>query len=167
RGGEGDDTYYVNSIGDKVEEIQPNYNNPASGGIDLVISSVSFNLDSYQLWVVENLTLTGTTAINGTGNFLDNTIIGNSGKNILHGGDGNDTLSGGDGNDILYGGNGDDILTGGEGSDRISFHHPARGIDTITDFSVIADTIEVSATGFGGNLVAGAAIKVSQFILGT
>ena len=46
---------------------------------------------------VENLTLTGTTAINGTGNALDNVLTGNSANNTLTGGDGNDTLDGGAG----------------------------------------------------------------------
>jgi Ca2+-binding RTX toxin-like protein len=48
---------------------------------------------------VENLTLTGTAAINGTGNELNNAIIGNGGANSLSGGDGNDSLAGGAGND--------------------------------------------------------------------
>jgi Ca2+-binding RTX toxin-like protein len=48
---------------------------------------------------VENLTLTGTSAINGTGNALANQITGNSGANTLDGGAGADTLSGGLGAD--------------------------------------------------------------------
>ncbi|MBD2268610.1 M10 family metallopeptidase C-terminal domain-containing protein [Anabaena sp. FACHB-1391] len=42
---------------------------------------------------VENLTLTGTAAINGTGNTGNNVLTGNSANNILAGGDGNDTYS--------------------------------------------------------------------------
>ena len=49
--------------------------------------------------LVENLTLTGTGNINGTGNTGNNFITGNSGNNILAGGLGNDTLIGGLGND--------------------------------------------------------------------
>ena len=45
------------------------------------------------------LTLTGTAAINGTGNSNDNTIHGNSANNLLNGGLGGDTMAGGGGND--------------------------------------------------------------------
>ncbi len=59
---------------------------------------------------VEDLTLTGTAGIHGTGNTLDNTITGNTGSNTLTGGDGDDYLEGGDGKDFLYGGNGSDTF---------------------------------------------------------
>ena len=50
---------------------------------------------------VENLTLTGTAALNGTGNALDNMITGNAAANTLKGGEGDDTFGGGAGNDML------------------------------------------------------------------
>jgi hypothetical protein len=50
------------------------------------------------------LTLTGTAAIDGTGNTLDNTINGNGGANVLSGLEGNDTLNGNGGDDRLFGG---------------------------------------------------------------
>ncbi|MBW4446990.1 MAG: scytonemin biosynthesis PEP-CTERM protein ScyF [Spirirestis rafaelensis WJT71-NPBG6] len=59
------------------------------------------------------------------------------------------------------------MLTGGGGSDRFTFNSRSEGIDRITDFNVIDDTIVVSAAGFGGGLVANAAILASQFALGT
>ena len=86
-GGDGDDTYIVDNIGDKVTES-------AGKGSDTVKSSVNFTLGAD----VENLTLTGT-AISGTGNTLDNTIIGNASANTLDGAAGADSLSGGGGND--------------------------------------------------------------------
>ncbi|MDB5364917.1 MAG: heme peroxidase [Rhodospirillales bacterium] len=79
-GGAGNDTYFVQNTGDMVIET-------AGQGTDLVNSSVSFTLGVN----VENLTLTGSAAIDGTGNTLDNTITGNSGINKLTGGAGNDT----------------------------------------------------------------------------
>ncbi len=107
-GGSGDDTYVVDNAGDVVTE---NLNE----GIDTVQSSISYTLGSN----VEHLTLTGTAALNGTGNGLDNTLTGNSGNNILDGGAGNDTLDGGAGADTLIGGSGNDTLDGGAGADTL------------------------------------------------
>lgn len=64
-------------------------------------------------WAVEKLTLTGTAAINGTGNGGGNSLVGNSAANILSGGAGADLVLGGGGNDELRGGAGRDTLTGG------------------------------------------------------
>ncbi|MEY4255765.1 MAG: hypothetical protein RLZZ141_992, partial [Pseudomonadota bacterium] len=99
-GGGGDDTYSVDTEGDTVTEL-------ANGGTDNVYSKVSWSLGSH----VENLLLTGTAAINGTGNGDANILIGNSADNRLLGGDGNDILIGGAGNDYLDGGNGIDIVS--------------------------------------------------------
>ncbi len=87
-GGLGDDSYGVDNLLDVVTEN-------AGAGIDQANSSVSYTLPAN----VENLTLTGTAALNGTGNSDANLVIGNSGANILDGGFGADTLIGGDGND--------------------------------------------------------------------
>jgi Ca2+-binding RTX toxin-like protein len=90
-GGNGADTYIVDNLGDKVTET----NAAAAGGIDLVKSSVSFALGAN----IENLTLTGAGKADGTGNNLNNILIGNDGDNRLDGGAGNDTMTGGKGND--------------------------------------------------------------------
>ncbi|MDZ8136922.1 MAG: cadherin-like domain-containing protein [Nostoc sp. DedQUE04] len=105
-GGVGNDTYIVDSLGDTITES-------LNAGTDLVKSSVSFVLADN----VENLTLTGTGAIDGTGNSLNNILIGNTGANKLSGGDGNDSLFGSSGNDTLLGGAGNDTLDGGLGTD--------------------------------------------------
>jgi Ca2+-binding RTX toxin-like protein len=99
-GNNGDDTYYVDNIGDRIIEN-------ASGGIDTVVSTISWKLGEN----IENLTLSGTAAIDGTGNSANNILIGNSANNILIGGDGNDTIVGGDGNDTMDGGNGIDLIS--------------------------------------------------------
>jgi VCBS repeat-containing protein len=146
-GGLGDDTYRVNSSDDLIVE------NP-NEGTDTVLSSVNYTLAAN----VENLTLTGTANLSGTGNALDNILIGNSGNNKLSGLDGNDTLTGKAGNDQL---------TGGSGQDWFTFDSPTgNGIDKITDFNPADDTIGVEAAGFGGGLVAGT-ISDTQFVLGT
>jgi Ca2+-binding RTX toxin-like protein len=88
----------------------------AGGGTDTVQTSVAWTLSLN----VENLALTGTANINGTGSSANNVLIGNSGNNTLNGGSGNDTVDGGDGNDSLLGGSGDDTLLGGLGNDTLN-----------------------------------------------
>ena len=86
---------------------------------DKVESSISCSLAT-STTNVENLTLTGTSAINGSGNSLDNTIIGNGANNVLSGSDGNDTLRGDYGNDTLFGGDDADDLDGGFDNDTLN-----------------------------------------------
>ena len=132
RGGLGDDTY-VMTAGDLIVEN-------VGEGTDLVQSAISYALTSN----VENLTLTGTAAINGTGNTLDNVITGNAGNNTLNGGAGNDTLIGGAGNDRLDGGAGEDILQGGTGNDT---YVVGLGNDTLTENADEGtDTVKSSIT---------------------
>ena len=87
-GGGGNDTYFVDSTSDVVTE-------GASGGADAVHSSVSYSIAT--IVNVESVILTGSAAINGTGNGGGNTLIGNGGNNVLDGGAGADTLFGGAG----------------------------------------------------------------------
>ena len=100
-GGSGDDLYKIDNIGDVVVEN-------ADAGTDTVYASVSYILGTN----TENLVLTGSDDINGTGNSLDNTLTGNYGVNILDGGDGNDILDGGSGADTY-------VIGFGEGNDTI------------------------------------------------
>jgi hypothetical protein len=95
------------------------------------------------------------------------TLTGGAGNDKLLGKQGNDTIVGNAGDDILIGGLGNDILTGGAGADRFFRWRSITGIDTITDFKVGEDTLRVSASGFGGGLVKGAAIAADQFTLGS
>jgi Ca2+-binding RTX toxin-like protein/subtilisin family serine protease len=90
-GGAGNDTYYVDNAGDTVTEN-------ASGGIDTIMSSITFSL--LALTNIENLTLIGSASINGTGGSGVNTLTGNSGNNTLDGQGGADTMAGGNGLDI-------------------------------------------------------------------
>ncbi len=75
---------------------------------------------------------------------------------------GNDTLVGGAGDDTLIGGLGADTLTGGGGHDHFVYQAAAEGGDTIKDFAVAEDSLNFSASGFGGGLVAG-----QQLVAGT
>src|SRR5262249_15742599 len=96
-GGAGNDTYVVDNIGDVVDES-------SGSGTDTVQTALGYTLGAG----LENLTLTGTAAVNGIGNELDNLIVGNAAKNTLTGDIGNDTLNGGAGADSLVGGLSDD-----------------------------------------------------------
>jgi autotransporter-associated beta strand protein len=140
-GGDGSDTFYADLSTDVVTESNAVL---ATGGDDLVYfngASGAFKLGAN----VERLTLQGVSAIDGTGNGLANTIIGNSAANVINGGLGNDVLTGGLGNDTFRF---DTLL--------------AANIDSITDFNVAADTMQLENAIFTG-LTAGAVILAGQF----
>ena len=107
-GWDGDDTYYVDNIGDSILES-------SGGGTDSIYSSISLGLSVFAY--VENLYLIGTGNINAWGSWQANIIAGNSGNNNLDGNQGDDTLYGGGGNDTLDGGDGADHMVGGWGND--------------------------------------------------
>ncbi|WP_051378975.1 beta strand repeat-containing protein [Derxia gummosa] len=130
-GGLGNDTYQVDDAGDVVVE-------GTNAGIDVVRSSISYTLGNN----VEYLVLTGSSAISGTGNALDNRLTGNSGNNSLSGGEGADTLDGGEGADTLTGGGGNDIFLVDDAGDRI-VEAAIGGNDTVQ--STISLTLSSSA----------------------
>jgi Ca2+-binding RTX toxin-like protein/ribosomal 50S subunit-recycling heat shock protein len=142
KGGVGDDVYVVDSTTDTITE------NPGEG-VDTVQSSVTFSLAN--IANVENLTLTGTSAINATGNVLNNVLTGNSANNVLDAGAGNDTLNGGAGIDTLTGGWGDDVYLVDSTTDTI-IENANEGMDTVQSsvtFSLanIANVENLTLTG--------------------
>ncbi|MGQ3091154.1 MAG: retention module-containing protein [Methylophilus sp.] len=88
----------------------------------------------------------------------DDTLKGGAGNDILRGGDGNDKLEGGSGNDILVGGSGNDTLTGDQGRDIFRWEKGDAGtagspaVDTITDFTLADDVIDLRTLLQGENL---------------
>ena len=154
-GGDGNDTYFVDNVGDIVKE---SFDDALGGTADTVFSSVSYSLlpgtSGNQGFGIENLTLTGSANINATGNAKNNVLNGNSGNNTLDGGLGADILIGGGGSDILIGGAGADTITGGLGADSFRFQFLSEGVDVITDFSwQQGDKIQISAAGFGATSI--------------
>jgi Ca2+-binding RTX toxin-like protein len=141
-GGGGNDTLVADATGDVLIEA-------AGGGTDLVQASVSWTLGAE----LENLTLTGTSGLSGTGNTLANLITGNAGANNLSGLDGNDTLVGGAGNDSL---------NGGLGADAFVFNSTTSGVDVIADFN------ELNGGGEEGDVLRFEGLGVGAFVyLGT
>ena len=84
------------------------------------------------------------------------TLTGTSGDDVIIATNGTESLSGGGGNDVLIGNNGAHTLTGGGGNDNFAFLQPSNGLGTITDFNNTSqhDHIAISASGYGGGLVA-------------
>jgi Ca2+-binding RTX toxin-like protein len=115
-GGAGGDVYIVDSAGDVVAET-----GAGAAEVDTVRSSVAFTLGAN----LENLVLTGTGAVSGTGNGSNNQISGNGAANRIAGGSGNDTLE------------------GGLGADQFVFDTTpaATNQDTILDFTLGSDQI--------------------------
>lgn len=161
RGGDGNDTYRVNSVGDQVIELAN-----VGSGVDTVQSRLAvYNLTAN----VENLNLDLGAGFGG-GNGLANTIRGNALNNTLNGRDGNDWLFGNGGNDLLLGGNGVDRLYGGDGSDRlygnagVDFLYGQNGNDLL-DGGAAADVMSGGAgndvyyvDNAGDNVVEGAGV---------
>ena len=85
-------------------------------------------------------------------------VIGSQFDDVIVGDGADNNLAGGAGADEITGGGGADLLTGGAGADVFAYDAPNEGGDTITDFDVAIDSFLISASGFGGGLVAGNAV---------
>jgi serralysin len=140
-GGTGNDLYFVDNAGDAVTEL-------GGQGIDTVSSAISYTLGAN----VENLILTGS-ALDGTGNALDNLLTGNALSNHLSGGDGNDLIAGGGGLDYLAGGAGNDVFVAEIADGKIASKNGPISVDMILDFQA-GDKIDLHGldanTGLAG-----------------
>jgi Ca2+-binding RTX toxin-like protein len=132
-GGLGDDTYIIERASDVVIER-------AGEGVDTIRTILNTTLQDH----VENLVLTGTAALSGTGNAANNHITGNAGNNRLSGAEGADTLRGEAGNDTLDGGVGADLMEGGPGNDLYIVDN--AGDRVIEDTMGGADTVQASVS---------------------
>jgi Ca2+-binding RTX toxin-like protein len=145
-GGIGDDSYIVDSLNDVVIEN-------ADEGIDTVVASLSYSLAT--LPNVENLTLTGVSNIDATGNFLKNTITGSLGNNKLDGGGNIDTLIGNAGDDtyVIY--SKDDVVVenAGEGIDTVVI--ASFGGDFVFSYTLGANLENLTLTSFDRPILIG------------
>ncbi|PTT84168.1 hypothetical protein DBR42_15310 [Pelomonas sp. HMWF004] len=145
-GGLGNDVFYVDSTTDVVTEV-------SGQGTDTIMASVTLTTLAAN---VENLTLTGTGNLNGTGSDADNVMTGNAGNNTLTGGAGADTLDGKAGNDTLNGGAGADTYWFGlgYGSDRIIDSDATANVKDVVRFSAGIAQSDIRFTQSGNALVA-------------
>jgi Ca2+-binding RTX toxin-like protein len=147
-GGAGNDTFIADSSTDRAIELSD------TDGTDTVQASVSFILGAF----VENLTLTGSAAINGTGNALANFIVGNAAANVLNGGAGAD---------LLRGGAGDDRYTVDNAGDRVVETSDADGVDTVTSsvtFALSSFVENLTLTGSGS--INGTGNTLANYLIG-
>ncbi len=161
-GGAGNDTYFVASNQDLIYE-------DVGGGTDTVKLSTTNGV--YTLPAnVENLTFIGGGTFTGTGNALDNVIIGGGNNDTIDGGAGADTMNGGAGSDTYYVDNAGDVIIDSSGvSDQVkttlSSYTLQAGIEGLTyigngnftgtassgNSSLIGGSGDDVLTGLGGN----------------
>jgi trimeric autotransporter adhesin len=136
-GGAGNDTYVVDNAKDVVQELGKD-----SG--DAITASIAIDLAAYA--GIEDVTLTGTSALKVTGDEQDNLLRGNAGGNLLTGNGGADTLVGGAGNDTLDGRAGTDNLAGGLGNDTYLIADVGNTVSEA--FGEGTDTVKSSLASF-------------------
>lgn len=151
-GGAGDDTFVVDNVGDKVFEA-------VTGGNDTVQSTVSFDLSTAP--GVEDLILTGSAAVNATGNSIGNNLVGNSAANVLDGKGSADVMDGGGGNDTYVVDDvGDRIIeAAGGGTDLV--------ISSATEYSLESNMGELENLTLTGNAVKGVGSELANIITGS
>ena len=155
-GGMGNDLYYVDDGGDRVVEL-------SGQGVDTVRTGYTHTLADN----VEDLELIWSGNAWGTGNALDNRLVGNSGNNTLKGLAGDDTIHGGGGSDRIAGGPGNDVLDGGAGSDSFIFDAPldsGANVDLVLDFDPAADRILLDQSVFAG--IGPGELAAAAFVIG-
>ena len=165
-GGDGSDTYICDSSGDIVVEA-----GTAVGDVDTVMSGVNWTLSS----TLENLTLTGSAALNGNGNTKDNLLRGNQAVNVMNsvggndqifGNGGNDQLLGGFGNDTLNGGSGNDTMSGGDGSDLFLCDSSADIVVETAGLAGDIDTVQTSVSWTLGALLENLTLTGTAALIG-
>ena len=168
RGGNGNDVYYVDNVGDVVDEASGKHWVPhsydyggtwidGSNGTDTVIEG----LPAYTLPALVEIGQVNTAwggASNLTGNELNNTLMGAAGNDTLNGGAGNDVMKGGTGNDIyMVTSLGDQVIEfSNEGLDMVQSYLSAYTLPANVENVQLKATANANATGNAlGNTMTG------------
>ena len=132
-------------------------------------TSLNWSRNSYQTFIGSKFSdifggTAGADSVNGrsAGDLLygrngSDLLVGDQGDDTLLGGTGSDTMNGGRGVDILNGGTESDNLSGGSGRDLFVFDSFDTGVDTIQDFQLGVDQLELR------QILSPAALTVSSF----
>ncbi len=155
----GNDTFYVNNANDVIHEIA------GEGTADRVFANVNYTLGAGQN--IELLNVWGSNGLSLAGNELRNTVNGAAGADTLNGGAGADFIYGNGGNDRLIGGAGVDVLFGGTGKDVFVLQQLAANFDSIRDFAIADDQLEVSRSLFFNFDNNGAVAPANWFVSNT
>jgi Ca2+-binding RTX toxin-like protein len=167
QGGTGNDIYFVSSTLDTVVEAD------GEGTDQIRTALVAYTLANNS---VEQLVYIGASAFTGTGNGLDNLILGGGGDDVLSGLGGNDTFVGGAGADTLSGGTGNNTLQGGLGNDVYNVgsagdtvvENVGEGTDSVrtdlTNLTLSANVENLFFTGAGN--FAGTGNALANIIIG-
>jgi Ca2+-binding RTX toxin-like protein len=146
-GGAGDDQFIVDVAEDSVTERE-------NGGTDTIRSAASFVLGAN----LENLILTGSAAIDATGNAAANRLAGNSGANIIDGGQAADRMTGGAGNDLYVVDDAGDVIVeaangGADAVESSVSHRIGAAVEslTLTGSSDIDGDGNAAANSIAGN----------------
>lgn len=138
----------------------------ASASTGPVTLDVSRDATGAAVTTAFTLNFTGSSKANTVTAFAGNdSIVGGVSADILNGGAGNDTISGLDGADVITGGAGADLITLGAGADTLVFTSLVGGADTIADYSVLDDSIQLSKAAFAA-LGAVGALTAAEFASG-
>ena len=183
-GGDGNDIINGNSGDDRLIGGRGNDTINGNSGLDTVDYSTDVNSGAVHGIVVNlwaggsQLGVAADTATDSFGNtdFVTNirNVTGTQFADQIFGGGHDNILTAGAGNDVLDGHLGNDTLIGGTGSDFFVFHtalDALTNVDTITDFSVADDTIQVdnlifAALGGNGTLTANQFVKNTTGLAG-
>jgi Ca2+-binding RTX toxin-like protein len=160
-GGKGDDVLVAGSQGDDLYGNDGNDLLIGGAGDDTLDGGAGNNTASYEKASAGvHVDLTEVDVAQDTVGAGHDTL---SNIQNLIGSDHNDWLVGDLHDNVITGGKGDDLLTGGGGNDTFKWQDGDTGHDTVTDFKLGSDTLDLSQLLHGENSVASSLENFLQF----